>query len=148
ISVLFGKGDGTFKAASCFSTGGLSTRSVVISDVTGDSRPEVITTNYDSSSLSVLLNDGPYATSTNVTSNPNPSTYRQQITIRATVSSHSPVTPTGRVAFRYSAGGSSYTLGTVSLDVNGLAVLPKANLQAGTYPITAVYLGDAVNQPS
>jgi len=34
------------------------------------------------------------------------------------------------------------------LDGNGVAVLSRANLNADTYPITAVYLGDTVNQGS
>src|SRR3989454_1038359 len=75
------------------------------------------------------------ATSTSLTSTPNPSTVGQAVTLSSTVTSGAGV-PTGTVTFRDGAT----TLGVVSL-VNGSASLSISTLAAGTHSLTAVYSG-------
>jgi hypothetical protein len=61
VSVLLGKGDGTFAAASSPSVGALP-RSVAVGDFNGDGKPDLATANFNSNSVSVLLNtSGPTA---------------------------------------------------------------------------------------
>ena len=81
------------------------------------------------------------ATSTSLTSTPNPSTVGQAVTLRATVSPAPPATgvPTGTVTFRDGAAtiaGSPVTL------VNGVATLVTSALATGSHSLTAVYSGD------
>jgi YVTN family beta-propeller protein len=80
---------------------------------------------------------------TTLTSSLNPSTYGQKVTFTATVAPSGSITPTGKVKFTWSV----YTLGTATLNSNGVATLTKA-LNADSYPLTAVYGGDANNPPS
>jgi hypothetical protein len=65
----------------------------------------------------------------------------QQLTFTATVTGVIP--PTGNVSFT----SGSTTLGTASL-TNGVATLSISFPTAGTYAVTANYVGDANNQPS
>jgi hypothetical protein len=46
IGVLLGKGDGTFRPATVYPSGGYSPRAIQISDVNGDGKPDVIVANY------------------------------------------------------------------------------------------------------
>ena len=73
------------------------------------------------------------------TSSWNPSTYGQSVTLRATVTSTAPSTPTGTVNFK----NGTTSLGTATLNSSGVAALTKANIPAGTDSITAVYNGDS-----
>ena len=50
-------------------------------------------------------------------------------------------TPTGSVSFI----SGTQTLGTANVNSSGVATLTRANLNADSYPLTAVYLGDATN---
>ena len=77
------------------------------------------------------------ATSTSLTSTPNPSTVGQAVTLSSTVTSGAGV-PTGTVTFRDGAT----TLGVVTL-VNGSASLSISTLTAGSHPLTATYNGSA-----
>jgi hypothetical protein len=83
-----------------------------------------------------------FATSTALTSSPNPSNLDQAVTFTATVSSSSG-TPAGKVAFK----NGSATLGTVTLK-NGVATLTTSSLPAGAHTITATYSGSASFGPS
>src|SRR5207247_2398099 len=85
----------------------------------------------------VLNARAPAATSTSLTSTPNPCTVGQTVTLSSTVTSGAAV-PTGTVTFRDGAT----TLGTVTL-VNGSASLSISTLTAGTHPLTATYNGSA-----
>jgi hypothetical protein len=87
----------------------------------------------------VLLNKP--TTSTAITATLDPSTYGQKITWTAKVTSSGGVTPTGKVEFTWSI----YTIGSATLNSNGVATFSRSNLNADTYPLTAVYVGDAAN---
>jgi hypothetical protein len=90
-----------------------------------------------------------FATSTTLVSSLNPSVYGQKITWAAMVTNPGSVPPTGPVVFKSSQLGSTFTLGTGTLNASGVAMLTKSNLTATyPYPITAVYLGDAWNTSS
>ncbi len=88
-----------------------------------------------------------HPTTTTLASSLNPSIYGQKVTWMAAVFGAS--TPTGTVTFKSSQLGSTITLGTAPLNASGVATLTRSNLMATyPYPITAVYLGDAVNASS
>src|SRR5438128_2747172 len=78
------------------------------------------------------------ATTTSLTSTPNPSTVGQAVTLRATVSPVAPATgvPDGTVTFRDGA----VTLATATL-VNGSASISVSTLATGSHSLTAVYSG-------
>ena len=80
------------------------------------------------------------ATSTTLISSLNPSVYGQKVTWTAMVTTSGPVPPTGKVNFTW---GDS--IGTATLNASGIATLTRSALNADTYPLTAVYEGDANN---
>ncbi|MBI5475607.1 MAG: Ig-like domain repeat protein [Ignavibacteriales bacterium] len=79
-------------------------------------------------------------TTTSLTSNLNPSVYGQSVSFTATVAVTPPgaATPTGTILFK---DGLS-TIGSVSVDLSGQAVLSITTLIAGSHSITAEYSGD------
>ena len=87
-------------------------------------------------------------TTTTVTSSLNPSQFGQSVTFTAIVTpaTLTPATvprvtgtPTGTVTFKDGAT----TLGTGTLNAQGVATFTTSSLSVGTHPITAVYGGDA-----
>ncbi|MFZ0478881.1 MAG: FG-GAP-like repeat-containing protein [Terriglobales bacterium] len=78
-----------------------------------------------------------------VTSTPNPSTYRQSVTMTATVSSAEVGGPTGTVTFK----NGSASLGTVALS-GGVASMSRTTLTVGSHTITATYNGDSQSASS
>lgn len=50
VSVLFGNGNGTFQTAVSYAAGGLGARSIVIADVDGDNKPDLLATTWCSAS--------------------------------------------------------------------------------------------------
>jgi hypothetical protein len=80
------------------------------------------------------------ATSTTLTSSLNPSIYGQSVTWTATVTTSGSVPPTGNVNFTW-----GYSIGVVAINANGVATLTLSKLNADSYPLTAVYFGDANN---
>ncbi|MBI3476964.1 MAG: VCBS repeat-containing protein [Acidobacteria bacterium] len=60
IGVLLGNGDGTFRSAQLYDSGGLSASSVAIADVNGDATPDVLVANRraENGSVGVLLGNG------------------------------------------------------------------------------------------
>jgi hypothetical protein len=143
VGVLLGKGDGTFRAPLIYSTGGSTPLSVAIADVNGDGKPDLVVVNNGNDSIGVLLNNTGIhnPTSTSLTSSLNPSTYGQKVTWTATVTSSGSITPTGKVQFTWSG----HTIGSATLNSSGVATLTRSSLNADTYPLTAVYAGDADN---
>ena len=85
-----------------------------------------------------------YTTSTLLTSSLNPSIYGQKESWTATVTSSASIMPTGTVKFTWSI----YTIGSATLNSSGVATFSRSNLNADSYPLTAVYAGDAANQGS
>jgi len=83
-----------------------------------------------------------YTTQAVLTSSINPSIVNQSTTLTATIvptaGQTGAPTPTGTVVFK----NGTATLGTVTL-VAGVATLPASFAIAGSYPLTAVYSGDA-----
>jgi probable HAF family extracellular repeat protein len=58
VAVLLGNGDGTFKPASIYSTGGVAPYGGSIADVNGDGKPDLIVDNDQSNTIGVLLGNG------------------------------------------------------------------------------------------
>jgi hypothetical protein len=58
VSVLLGNGDGTFQAAVPYSTGGYVASSVVVSDVNGDGKPDLLVANQCNAAACVQSTDG------------------------------------------------------------------------------------------
>ncbi len=105
-----------------------------------------VTENFAASvspSLTQVVNQA--ATTTALTSSPNPSVYGQDTTLTATVAAAAPGagTPTGTITF----SDGSTVLATVPLSGN-TATLDTASLSVGTHPITATYNGDTNFLPS
>jgi hypothetical protein len=143
VGVLTGNGDGTFQPAVTFDSGG-GTFSAVVGDLNKDGRPDVVVVNTTGLGLGVLLNSttlGKAGTSTSLISSLNPSIYGQKVTWTATVTSSGSIKPTGKVNFTWSG----YTIGSATLNSGGVATFTRSNLNADSYPLTAVYLGDVNN---
>jgi hypothetical protein len=154
VNVLLGNGDGTFQAAVNFLSGGAAPQSIVIADLNGDEKPDLVANNpceemrcvetqgiqAIQGTVGMLLNNAGLAqstTTTTVASSLNPSSFGKVVTFSATVRSESSI-PTGTVKF-YSE---TAILGTAPL-VNGHASIPVSTLVAGTHQISAVYQGSA-----
>ncbi len=58
VSVLFGKGDGTFKPAVTLATNALEATGIAIADFNGDSKPDIVVANFGGASVSVFLGNG------------------------------------------------------------------------------------------
>jgi len=83
-----------------------------------------------------LMTSSTSPTTTVLTSMPNPSNLGEDVTMTATVTAQSGLTPTGNVEFK--SNGTS--IGTVML-TNGVAVLHDSNLPLGTDSLVAMYQG-------
>jgi len=89
----------------------------------------------------LVCSDSVIATTTTLTSSPNPSTYGTSVDFTATVTgSESSSTPTGTVTFTFKDGATTVNTGT--LNGSGQATFSTSALAAGNYSITAVYAGD------
>ncbi len=95
-----------------------------------------------SASPVVALTVSKSATTTTLSSSPNPSVFGQSVilAIRVAASGGGAGTPTGVVTVE---DGSSAILGTLTLDGSGRATFPLSSLTAGSHSITASYTGDA-----
>jgi hypothetical protein len=85
-----------------------------------------------------------YSTTTALVSNLNPSLSGQPVTFTATVTTAAPSVATGKVTFK----DGTKSLGTVTLDINGVATLTKSTLTVGSHSITATYNGDTLSGKS
>lgn len=114
-----------------FATNSLSIGSHAIQAIySGDS-------NYDSQSATLTEVVTPPPTVTTLSVSPNPATAGQVVTLKALVTGIG--TPAGNVAFF----SGTTSIGSVSLDGAGVAVLNTTNLQVGTNPLTAVFAGNS-----
>jgi Bacterial Ig-like domain (group 3) len=94
-------------------------------------------TNFVTSTSPVFVQTvSPAASSTNLTSTPNPSQFHQTIVLRATVTSATGAIPTGNVTFKDGLSN----IGTLVL-TSGAASLSVSNLNVRSHSITAVYAG-------
>ncbi|MGA2355472.1 MAG: Ig-like domain repeat protein [Terriglobales bacterium] len=142
-NVLLGNGNGTFQAAQTLSANGAD--SVAVADLTGDGRLDIVLADTTSPGLvSVLLNNPgtETATTTTLSSTPNPSNYGQMVTFTATVTSSSGP-PTGNVIFY----DGSTQIGSATLS-SGTATFSTSSLPAGSDPMTAAYQGSSSYSPS
>lgn len=97
----------------------------------------------DTSGTLIETGTSPSATTTTLSSQPNPSFVSQSVTFTATVSSATG-TPTGTVTF--SSGGN--TLGTATIDSSGQAAIATSALPPGNDAVTATYSGDSKDAAS
>jgi Big-like domain-containing protein/VCBS repeat protein len=143
ITVLLGKGDGTFQNPINYSSGGPDAKFVAVADVNGDGRPDLVALNIGSNTVGVLLNETSYSTTTALTSSPNPSFVNQMVTFTATITSTPPVPNGEAVTFRNGRTG----LGT-GITTNGVATLTTSFSKAMTYTTVATYSGDPYHKAS
>ncbi len=87
----------------------------------------------------VQLAATPNATTTTLTSAPNPSVFGQPVVFTATVTGNSGGTPTGTVGLLEN----SVTLITTTLNASGIVTFTLPNLNVGSHQISANYSGDA-----
>ncbi|AEG92353.1 Ig-like domain repeat protein [Ramlibacter tataouinensis] len=129
---------GTLVGSGTLSTGGVATLSVNTFAAGSHSLTAVYagdTNNAGSTSAALSQTVDKLATSANLTSSLNPSTYPQNVTLTATVTGSS---PTGSITFKDGAA----TLGSSTL-AGGVATFSTTALVAGSHSLTAVYAGDA-----
>ena len=152
VALLLGNGDGTFQAAVNYPSGGYIALRLVVGDLNGDSRPDLLIANACSTSagdkcdgpidqitgsVGALLNNvGAPPTTTSLVSSANPAAINWVVTYTAMVTSQSGA-PTGTVLFQ--DGGAS--LATVSLTGNQAAFSTTYPVK-GTHPISATYSGE------
>lgn len=147
--VVTGSGGGTFTQP----LSGTGQASISLSTLGAGSH--IITAIYNgdtnflpsSGSDTQTVNPGPAATTTTVSSAPNPSVFGQTVTFTANVTTNPPATgiPTGTVAFTISGPGGTVTgSGVLS---GGVATFSTSSLNADptAYTVTAVYTPDTTN---
>jgi Bacterial Ig-like domain (group 3)/FG-GAP-like repeat/FG-GAP repeat len=146
VGVLLGQGHGIFASPVSLVIPGVG-NSIAVADLNSDGKPDLLVATGPApgtGTVAVLLNNmtfGKFPTSTGFMSSLNPSIYGQKVTWTATVTSSGSITPTGRVNFT----SNIVTIGSATLNSNGVATLTRSNLNANLYPVTAVYNGDTNN---
>ena len=150
LSLLTGKGDGTFQPAVAYQSGGNSGSSLAMMDLDGDGRPDLAVSNQCISTdncangvAAVLLNSASSflkrANDVTLTASPNPAAAGQTVIITAKVNtSPNAGLPTGEIAFYDGAA----LLSTVPL-IGGQVSFSTSPSQPGSHPIQAAYTGDA-----
>ena len=132
-AVAIGMGT-TARGVATFNTSSLTAKTHTIKA----SYPGDATFMASSGTVTQLVNLYPSTTSV-PTSSLNPSIYGQSVTLTAKVNSTAPSSPTGSVTFKNGA----ISLGSATLNANGIATLTKTNLPAGSISVTAAYNGDS-----
>ena len=141
--VLLGNGDGSFQTPIPYFPGGIFISS---GDFNGDQKPDVVIASGSLSTVTALLNIATgfrLATTTTLTSSPNPSAVNQSVLFTATVATQFAGSPTGTVTFK----SGTTTLGQAPVS-NGQATLNYSFTSQGTFPIVATYSGDSTFLPS
>jgi hypothetical protein len=144
VGVLAGNGDGTFKTAFTYATGGKTATSVAAADADQDGKVDLevanactTVTNCTVGSIGILINDYLVNVSMGLTSSANPAVENQSVTFIATLTSNSAVPDGSPVTFTDGAT----TLATEST-VSGVASLTASFATSGHHLITASYGGD------
>jgi len=146
LGILLGNGNGAFHPEILYNLVVNGPHAVRAADVDRNGSPDLLIANgtgccpVNAGTVSVLITSTSL-TSTALASSSNPSVYGQKVSWTATVTSSGSVRPTGKVQFTWSGN----TIGSATLNSVGVATLTKSNLNADTYPLTAVYVGDAAN---
>jgi len=140
VTILLGNGNGTFTAAPGTPATGATPMAIGVGDWNGDGFPDLVVPNYSSSNMTVLLNLGPFPTTTTLAASPNPVIYGNPLSLTATIANNGigDPSPTGTVTF-YSDGAS---VGTGSVSSN-VASATTTVLTAGTHTLTAQYSGSS-----
>jgi FG-GAP-like repeat/Bacterial Ig-like domain (group 3) len=140
ITTMLGNGDGTFRKAVFFGSGGKDGFSIAVTDVNADSKPDIVMANAclktgdcSASAVGILLGTSGVQTTTSLVSSLDQSVYGKPVTLTTTITSVGRAMPTGMVGFQIGTVG----LGMVAVS-GGKAVLTKPHLPAGTWSITAL----------
>ncbi|MGA7557889.1 MAG: FG-GAP-like repeat-containing protein [Terriglobales bacterium] len=136
VTLLVGDGDGTFPYHADYLAGEGAAVSVANADLRGDIRTDIVTANSYWNTVAVLLNDLSFATTTALTSSPNPSQINQPVALTATITSSRAI-PDGQAITFYNG---KVSLGTAAT-TNGAATLSTVFSKAGTFTIKARYAG-------
>jgi hypothetical protein len=136
ISVLPGRGDGTFPIADNYATG-TNPFGFASDDFNQDGSVDLVTCNHDDATISVLPNaDGTFVT---LSSSPNPSKDGEPVTFTVTVASSLKPNIKGTGSVTLSARSKKSP--RIKL-ANGVATFTTSQIPAGSYKVTATYSGD------
>ncbi len=150
VSLLSGNGDGTFQPASTFATGGNYASAILSGDFNADGQPDLAVVNQcattggcSSGVIGVLLNTtakfGSYATTTSLTSLPNPSATSQAVLLTASLAAaFDAATVSGNVTFY----DGTAVLSTAAVS-NGQASYTASFATVGLHALRAVYSADS-----
>jgi hypothetical protein len=144
LGVMLGNGDGTFHTALTFGSGGDGAESVVVADVNGDGKPDIVASNEASGTAGVLLNIIYRKTKTVLSTSGSPSFVGQSVTFKAIVTPSYGVLPDGEEVTFYD-GRTAMALIAMA---GGTAAYTTSSLSAKTHTIKAAYAGDAIFMPS
>ena len=136
VAVLLGNGDGTFQLNQV-NTSGTSSSFMLVADLKHDGMLDAIVSAPGGPFVPLGTLGKSIATSTELASGSNPSSYGQYVILTASVSPVGPSPPTGTVTFL----DGSNNIGTAVL-IGGVGVLSTNALVVGTHSITAAYSGD------
>ena len=146
VALLPGNGNGSFQTAQSYPAGGFLTNSVVIADLNGDRKPDLVVANMCAddtlhcqlASVGVLLSTRPFKTKTVVSSSHAPSHVGEAITLTAVIRSNHGAIPDGELVAFYDGRS---LLASVPLAA-GVATYTTSSFGPWEHPIKVIYGGD------